>query len=171
MACKGKIPIISILNKNIPFKKIKKMNKLIILSMIVFGSKMFSQNRMSYSFYSAMNFSRGVELRGEFEDWYISFQGENFIKKQKEFLNWGFAIGLIKYVGSFDVYGGIRVGFMKFEKRNSPSYGIEIETDYFVTEDVFIGLRYAHDSYANSTLTNFKYDSLDRVFIKIGYKF
>lgn len=140
--------------------------------MISFTFSAYSQRtQISYSFYTALDFSRGVEIRGEFEDWYLSFQLENFIENQVSFINWGGSIGMIKSTRDFDFIGGIRVGFMTFDGDQKPAYGIEIESDYKINDRVFIGLRFAHDSYANSTLTEYKHDSLDRVFLKIGYKF
>ena len=62
--------------------------------------------KYTVSFYSSLNFSKGVEVRGEFETWYLAFQAENFIKEEKFFLNWGFGLGLLKETYQFQYSGG-----------------------------------------------------------------
>ena len=61
---------------------------------------------------------------------YIAFQGESFINKDHNFINWGFAIGGIKIYNNFDLLGGARAGFIIIEKGSKPSFGLETELDY-----------------------------------------
>lgn len=64
------------------------MKKLILVLLLVVGIKTYSQDyNISLSGYTSLNFSKGVELRGEFGDWYMAFHGENFLRKEKYYLN------------------------------------------------------------------------------------
>lgn len=129
-------------------------------------------DKYAVSFYSSLNFSKGVEVRGEFGDWYLAFQAEKFIKEEKFFLNWGFALGLLKEAYQFQYSGGVRVGFLHIEGAKKPAFGLEAEIDYKINDAVFIGVRAAYDVYLDSpSVEQPNSESLARGFIKIGYKF
>jgi len=129
-------------------------------------------DKYAVSFYTSLNFSKGVEVRGEFETWYLAFQAENFIKEEKFFLNWGFGLGLLKETYQFQYSGGIRVGFIHIQGVKKPAFGLEAEIDYLINDAVFIGVRAAYDVYIDSpSVEQPNSESLARGFIKIGYKF
>lgn len=144
---------------------------LLIILFVSLGKVVQSQESIGYSFYTDMNFSRGVEIRPEFRDWYLSFQAEQFFLNEETFFNWGFSLGLKKRKNDFDFFGGVRVGFMNFDSRQTPAFGVELETDYYISESVIIGLRCALDSYADSEIGTMNSEEVVRGFFKIGYKF
>ena len=148
----------------------KKITTTLILLISLFS---YSQNyNTSASFYSSTDFSRGFEYRGEWNKMYIALQGESFINKDHNFINWGFAIGGVKRYENFDLLGGARVGFIITEKGSKPSFGLETELDYKINEDVFIGVRCAYDIYYDSVTNKVPVSkNLLRGFLKIGYKF
>lgn len=139
--------------------------------LIILSIQLFSQESVEFSFYSSMNFSRGAEIRGDFENWFISIHGENFIQDETDFLNWGFAVGIQRKIKRFNFLSGIRVGFIDDFETMCPSYGIEIESDYFITNEVFVAIRYAHDRFLTTNEGQHGVEVLNRPFLKIGYKF
>ena len=148
------------------------MKKLLLIILISISLESFAQYDISFSAYSSLEFSKGIELRGEFEDWYIAFQAENFIKDEDYFFNWGGSVGMLKRTYNFDYTGGIRVGFMVIDGESKPLFGLESEIDYKINESVFIGVRATYDKYFDSpnveTPTS---KQMLRGFVKIGYKF
>lgn len=161
---------ISSINYNTKKNKMRGIKTLAIIMLVTWGS--YAQSDIKFSVYSSLDFSKGFEIRGDFEDWYMAFQLESFLKNKETFLNWGGSIGIIKEVNSFDYLGGIRAGFMIVDKQSKPSFGLEAEVDYNINENVFIGLRCAYDACLHSpdveTPTSKK---MLRGFIKIGLKF
>ena len=149
------------------------MKKLIItiLVFVSFSEIAISQESITYCFYTSFNFSRGVEVRPQYGDWYLSIQAEEFYKQDQRFFNWGFSLGLMKTKNDFDFFGGIRVGMMNFDSRQTPAFGIELEVDYHINDNVIIGFRTALDSYADSEIDKLNSEELVRGFLKIGYKF
>lgn len=146
------------------------MKKLaLILFFLVSMNSLSQESKVNYSFYSALNFSKGAEIRGEFKDWYIGFHIENFINDNKDLINWGASIGLLKEYDYISFLAGGKVGFFIVNGSQKPSFGIELESDLYVSSSTFIGIRYAYDSIGNSTKTEFKTFSFSRVFIKIGF--
>lgn len=148
----------------------KKTNLLLITLFITVLS--YSQEyRTTFSTYTAFNFSKGFELRGEFGDWYLAFQAENFIKEREYYTNWGFSLGMMEQINRFDFIYGLRVGFIKTDQ-NKPSFGIETELDYNINKDVFVAVRLAYDTYFDSpNIENPTSYHMLRPFLKIGYKF
>lgn len=148
----------------------KQTNLLLILLFTTIFS--YSQEyRTTFSAYTALNFSKGFEVRGEFYNWYLAFQAENFIKEREYYTNWGFSLGMMEQINRFDFIYGLRVGFIK-TGQNKPSFGIETELDYNINKDVFVAVRLAYDTYFDSP--NIEYPTgyhMVRPFLKIGYKF
>ena len=148
----------------------KTIKTLILILGFCYGAN--AQYNTSFSAYSDLNFSKGVEIRGEFEDWYIGFQAENYIQDKEYFFNWGFSVGVLKQYENFDMLGGGRVGFITVNNTKKPLFGIETEIDYKISDNFFIGVRGSYDMYFDSpnieTPTSKK---VLRGFIKAGYKF
>lgn len=150
--------------------------KLIIILLFVNLYSANAQRSIDYnytiSFYSSLQFSKGIELRGEFNNWYMSFQSENFLKDQQYFFNWGSAVGLMKQTHNFNYFGGLRVGFMHVEDGKKPLFGLETEIDYNINESVYIGIRGTYDQYFDSpNIETPTSKEMLRAFVKIGYKF
>ncbi|QIG62289.1 hypothetical protein [Tenacibaculum phage JQ] len=150
------------------------MKKLLLLALLLWGINTNAQrqrDRVSFSFYTTLELSKGIEIRPEFEDWYMSMYAENFILNKIFHLNWGFAVGLMKKTNYLDYYGGIKLGFINYDRTQKPSYGIEGEIDFKINEDLFIGVRGTYDRYMNSDeYYNVQGIDYSRVFVKIGYK-
>lgn len=150
----------------------KKLTLLLLLIISLCSYAQYSDNNFSVSFYTSMKSSRGAEVRGYYDTWYLSFQAEQFIKEKKNYFNWGFSLGLFNAYDRFTLIYGLRVGFMNIEGDSKPSFGLEAESNYSITEDVFIGVRLAYDIYYDS-LNNYEPEAYEliRPFLKIGYKF
>lgn len=148
------------------------MKKTILLLTILLTTYTYSQDyRTTFSAYTALNFSKGFELRGEFEDWYLAFQAENFIKDRDYYTNWGFSLGMIEQINRFYFIYGLRFGFIKTDQ-NKPSFGIETELNYNINKDVFVAVRLAYDTYFDSPSIEYPTSyHMVRPFLKIGYKF
>lgn len=131
-------------------------------------------DQFTASFYSSLQFSKGFELRPEFDDWYLAFQAEQFLKGSDKFFNWGFSVGLIKYVPRTSIkwFGGIRVGFMHVNGPKKPAFGLETESTYPLSENVDLGIRGAYDVYMDSpSMQEPNSESLLRPFVKLIYRF
>jgi hypothetical protein len=154
-------------------KTIKTTIILILISSILTS---YSQTTTSFSAYSSFDFSQGVELRGEFErDWYISMQVERFYHKEAYNINWGFSVGVLREISrSVTFLGGGRVGMISIQDNGQkPSFGLEAELDYMLSEVFYVGLRGSADVYFN-TINDSEppnTEKLIRGFIKIGFKF
>lgn len=154
------------------FKKLGVM-LLILISSVVTS---YSQTTTSFSAYSSFDFSQGVELRGEFErDWYVSMQVERFYHKEAYNINWGFSVGFLRELTrDVNLLGGGRLGMMSIQDAGQkPSFGLELELDYHISELLFVGLRSSADMYFNTKSDSEPPSSekLFRGFIKIGFKF
>ena len=154
------------------------MRKLIIILLLFSGISLYSQYyntndySISFSGYSSLDYSKGFEIRGEFTNWYVAFQGENFVKDKEFHFNWGGALGLMRSYKKLDFFGGVRVGFIHIEDGAKPSFGLELETDYRLSNTFFVGIRGAHDIYFNSPhVTTPNSESFTRLFVKFGLKF
>lgn len=167
---------------NIKTKGMKTFKNLLVLAVLFISTLSYSQYRryddsVTFSVYSAFKFSKGFEIRGEFGDWYMAFQAENFYKdvegeKDMFHFNWGGAIGILRSHRDFNFLGGIRLGLMHIpDDTSKPSYGVEAEVDYNLNENVFIGIRGTYDQYLNSTPTEPNSVNYSRVFAKIGVRF
>ena len=147
----------------------KKYIALIIMLLLAYIAN--AQYKTTFSGFTDFKFSKGVEIRGEFENWYISFQAENFIIEKQYAFNWGFSVGSFENIDRFDIYYGLRVGFLILDG-SKPVYGIEIELDYNIKENVYIGLKCVYDLYLYADeLDTPKSKSIIRPMLKIGYKF
>lgn len=147
------------------------MKYLLIIITFLFSYSINAQYKTTFSAYTDLNYSKGFEVRGEFENWYLGFQAENLYVDKEYALNWGFSIGCYEDLNRFTWLYGIRVGFVVLDSSN-PSFGIETELDYNINESVYIGVRGAYDMYLDSPNVETPQSySLTRPFIKIGYKF
>lgn len=154
------------------FKKLV-VTLLILISSIVTS---YSQTTTSFSAYSSFEFSQGFELRGEFErDWYVSMQVERFYHKEVYNINWGFSVGFLKELTrDVNLLGGGRIGMISIQDRGQkPSFGVELELDYMLSEIFYVGLRGSADVYfdTKSDSEPVNTEKLVRGFIKIGIKF
>lgn len=157
------------------------MKRLLLILVLLTSTLTYSQygrydTSYTISAYSSLNFSKGFEIRGEFTDWYMAFQFENFYKEidgENMFhFNWGGALGIMRSHRDFNFLGGIRLGLMNIpDDTAKPSYGVELEVDYNISEMVFIGVRGTYDQYLNSTPTEPNSVNYSRVFAKIGLRF
>lgn len=147
----------------------KKYIALIIMLLLSYIAN--AQYKTTFSGFTDFNFSKGVEIRGEFENWYLGFQAENLYIDREQSLNWGFSLGCYEDLNRFTWFYGVRVGFVVLDS-SKPSFGVETELDYNINDNVYIGVRGAYDLYLDSpnVQTPQSYE-LIRPFIKIGYKF
>lgn len=133
------------------------MKKLIVV--LLFTVSVYSQDyNTSLSFYSDNTFSKGIELRGEFENWYLSLQGEY----HKEKLNWGFSLGNFNNFNKFTWFYGLKTGFIN----KNPNFGAETELDYNL-KNFFIGFRLSYDVILPKEDSNYQ---KIRPFLKVGFK-
>lgn len=144
---------------------------LYILLFLTMGA--FSQEyKTAFSAYTSTDYTKGFELRGEFEEWYIAFHAENFIKNKEFNFKWGFALGAFQDINKFTYYYGINLGFLVVEGHSKPLIGLEIELDYNINNNLYVGVRGSYDTYFDSpNVETPKSYTLIRPFIKIGYKF
>lgn len=159
------------------------MKKLLLTAIMLLSlNSLFAQDtKYVASYFSSLENSMGFEFKGEFmertysnlyDGWYIAFQGEQYIKDKETYLNWGFAIGLLKELNNFQLSGGIRVAHLQYNKESKPQFGTELELNYNINESVFLGVRGAYDRYKDSpSIEEPTTVHLPRLFFKIGYKF
>ncbi len=150
------------------------MKKIITLILILSLNHLVQSQEYntSVSAYTSTNYTKGFEIRGEFENWYIGFNAENFLKDKEFYFGWGFSVGAFKEYNDFTFFGGAKVGFMRVNNNSKPLFGLETEIDYNISENFFIGLRGSVDIYFDSpSVEEPKTITLIRPFIKLGYKF
>lgn len=149
------------------------MKRLLVLMVALFSVTISYSQRdtdigLDLSKYTTLNNSKGFEIRKSvMEDYYVAFQIERF-RKGDYILNVGGAVGIRYPVGRFDLMTGLRAGQMEVQYDiTSFSYGLETEVDYRITGWLFVGARFSHDAYKDSTCNR----TLARGFFKAGLKF
>ena len=149
----------------------KGIKTLILILCISWGAYAQQMNEYTYSIQLGTNQSKGVEIRGEFQDWYSSFYWESIIIDKSSAINWGFEIGLYNEINNFTVFYGINLGILRKES-NKPVYGANIELDYNITRSAYIGLKVNYSRYQDSPrYQDIQTKELLRPLFKIGYKF
>ncbi len=145
----------------------------LVIAFNVRGQISHLRDTYSVSLYSDYNLSKGVELRGNFNSWYVAFQRERFTFNNKSHLNWGGSVGVAKeWKHNISLFAGGRLGFVRVENTSlRPSYGIESEVNYYLSRCIFLGVRGSLDFYMDSTIQEIGTQNYSRVFLKIGYTF
>lgn len=155
------------------------MKKLITIILLTLSSiavqsqqcRSYMGDDMSISFYTSLDYSKGFEFRGEFDNFYMAFQVESFVFDEEDHLNWGGSLGFLKNYENYSLLGGIRGGFVSLKGGMRPSFGLEAEADLNLFNNIFVGVRVTYDLYMNSTLEEVNSSNYSRVFLKLGYKF
>ena len=146
-----------------------------ILLLIFINLSAYAQydDYLSISVYSSVDVkheSVGLELRGDFDTWYIAMRGERFTNKSELLKNWGFTVGKIWRESYFTFLVGAGAGIMVVDNENKPLFCAESEIDYHVTNRFFIGVRCGYVRYMDSpNIQTPITKKLLRGFIKIGY--
>lgn len=124
-----------------------------------------------YSIHLGSEYSKGLEIRGEFDNWYMAFYAESMILENKNVSIWGAELGLFNKINDVTILYGFNIGILRAEA-SKPLYGVNLGLDYNVNENFFIGLKLNYSGYLersdNKEITT---EKLFRPMIKIGLKF
>lgn len=123
------------------------------------------------SLFTSLDYSKGFEVRGEFDNFYMAMQVESFVIDNKEHLNWGGSLGYLHHFEYFKALAGVRGGFVHLSSGVRPSFGLETEGNLNLFNNIFVGVRVTYDFYMDSTLEEINSKNYSRLFLKVGYRF
>lgn len=148
----------------------KTIKTTIVLILISFS---VSAQYYDYAFSAEIDhqFNKNIEIRGEYENWYIGLYGENLRLEGEESFGYGFNLGMYNRYNDLFFFYGVKLGILD-KGNNKPLYGINTEINYMTSDVFFIGLKAEYSMYNNGLYNeNINTVSVPKIAIKFGIKF